>query len=246
MKRLDGLVMKEKYSHINRFLLDVLDQQASKAVRGELIGEVYDFLALLDGVKLVFLHGRGHAPVQWVEPIKTFACSLKLFVIEGFYWDATPYDEFPNWYQDHCRNKLLQFRAWYICKEAELAAAIKNINTRAGRLSMAEEAYLLGYPECCVRAHYERACRYHRGTLSILRRLAKGDQNQMKALAIGNAHLTPVTQQEIEDFDFAFKLHTPRVGSWNMCESCSSGAKPFGSLCLARSKVSNFSRSSYF
>ena len=26
----------------------------------------------------------------------------------------------------------------------------------------------------------------------------------------------------------------------------SSGAKPFGSLCLAKSKVSNFSRSSYF
>ena len=219
--------MKEKNSEINRYLLEILDQQGSKAERRELIGEVYDFLALLDGVKLVFLHGRGHAPVQWVEPIKTFACSLNFFVIEGFYWDATPYDEFPNWYQEHCRNQLLPFRAWYICKEAELAAAIKNINTRAGRLSMAEEAYLLGYPECCVRAHYERACRYHRGTLSILRRLAKGDQNKMEALAIGNAHLIPITQQEIEDFDFAFKIHPPIVGSWNMCDACSSGAKPF-------------------
>ena len=219
--------MREKNSEIYRYLLDIFDQQASEAERRELIGEVYDFLALLDGVKPVFLHGRGHAPVEWVEPIKKLACGLNFFVIEGFYWDATPYDEFPNWYQEHCRNQLLPFRAWYICKEAELAAAIKNINNTGGRLTMAEEASLLGYPECCVRAHYERACRYHRGTLSILKRLGKGDQNQMQALAIGNAHLIPVTAQEIEDFDLAFKIHAPRVGSWNMCDSCSKGAKPF-------------------
>jgi hypothetical protein len=206
-----------------RRLSALLEKQDDSADRGELVAEIHDFLAMLDGIKPVFLHGRGLAPSGWVEHVLSIAGDLGLRVIEGPFWDATAYKEFPEWYADHCRAELKPYRAWYICIDETVARSVQNINDGAGRLSMMEEARLLGYPECCVNAHYERAMRYHRGTLAILKRLASGDDIKMQELFIGGAQLAPVTLQEIDCFDAAFDIHEPQLGSWNTCPECVHG-----------------------
>lgn len=206
-----------------RKLSDLLELQEKNADRGELVAEIHDFLGVLDGIKPVFLHGRGLAPPDWVEKVLVIAHELDLRVVEGPFWDATDYGEFPEWYADHCRAGLLPYHAWYICSDEDIAESVRTVNAATGYLSMTEEARLLGYPECCVNAHYERARRYHQGTLAILKRLANGNENKMQKLFAGGAHLVPVTQQEIDDFDAAFDIHEPRFGSWNMCGACASG-----------------------
>jgi hypothetical protein len=209
---------------IGRKLSTLLKNQDDTADRRELVAEIHDFLAMLDGVKPVFLHGRGLAPLNWIEEVLEMANDLGLYIIEGPFWDATAYEDFPKWYADHCRAELEPYRAWYICNDETLAEAVQNINNAAGRLSMTEEAQRLGYPECCVNTHYERARRYHRGTLSILKRLANGDDIEMQKLFVSGAQIAPVTQQEIDDFDAAFDIHEPQLGSWNMCLACARGA----------------------
>ncbi len=198
----------------------MLEKQDETADRGELVAEIHDFLAMLDGIKPVFLHGRGVAPKHWIENVLKIATNPELYIVEGPFWDATAYGEFPEWYADHCRAELQPYRAWYICKDPSIAEDVQKINAANGRLSMTEEASLLGYPECCVTAHYERARRYHRGSLAILKRLAKSDETKMRDLFFGGANLAPVTPQEINDFDEAFEIHEPAFGSWNLCRAC--------------------------
>jgi len=206
-----------------RRLSTLLEKQDDTADRGELVAEIHDFLAMLEGIKSVFLHWRGLAPRDWVEKVLSIAGDLGLRVIEGPFWDATTYGEFPEWYADHCRAELEPYRAWYICNNETVAESVRNINDAAGRLSVAEEAQLLGYPECCVNAHYGRARRYHRGTLAILKRLGNGDDTKMQELFVGGAQLTPAMPQEIDDFEAAFDIHEPQLGSWNMCPVCVQG-----------------------
>jgi len=201
----------------------LLKKQDDTADRRELVAEIHDFLAMLEGIKPVFLHGRGLAPPIWIEEVLGIAGDLGLRVIVGPFWDATDYGEFPEWYAEKSRAQLEPYRAWYIYRDDAVEMSVRRINAASGRLSMTEEAQLLGYPVCCVNAHYERANRYHRGTLAILKRLSNGDDNMMQKLFLGGAQLTPVTQQEIEDFHEAFDIHEPRLGSWNMCHSCTNG-----------------------
>ena len=79
-----------------RQLSTLLEMQDDTADRRELVAEIHDFLAMLDGIKPVFLHGRGLAPPDWVEQVLSIARELGLRVIEGPFWDATAYEVFQN------------------------------------------------------------------------------------------------------------------------------------------------------
>ena len=201
-------------------LSDLLKKQVESVDRRELIAEIYDFIAMLEGSKPLLLHGRGLAPPSWIKEVLKFSNDLGLHVIKGPFWDATKYEEFPAWYTNCCRKELTSYGAWYICKETTVAEAVAKVNDAAGLLSIAEEARLMGYPECCVDAHYIRARLYHQGTLTILNRLAKGDETQMVNLFAKKVHLTPVTEQEVDYFDAAFDIQEPKLGSWNICRAC--------------------------
>jgi len=204
-------------------LSTLLGKQDEFADRRELIAEIHDFLAMLEGIKPVLLHGRGLAPSHWMEEVLKIAYNIGLCVIKGPFWDATTYGEFPDWYANHCRKELQPHRAWYICKDTTIAESVRRVNDAAGHLSVSEEARLIGYPECCVKAHYERSRRYHWGTLAILERLANGDEKKMQNLFTNEAHLVPVTQQELNDFEMAFDIREPKLGSWNLCHACARG-----------------------
>ena len=61
----------------------LLGRQDQSVDRRELIAETHDFLAMLEGVKPVFLHGRGLAPKDWINEVLGMAQELGLHIVKG-------------------------------------------------------------------------------------------------------------------------------------------------------------------
>ena len=209
-----------KIRRIYRNLRDIEGSLAECINSAELAQEILDFLAMAAGLKPVCLLGPGLESPHWVAGATELARGLDLYVVQGPFWDATPFGKFPDWYRDYTVVQLAPFRAAYVCSSDVTAHEIELVNAGGGRLSMSAEARLLGYPVCCVVAHYDRAVRYHRAIFSILRRLAGGDEGRMQELLSGGAALAPRTQEEIEDMEAAFDLQPASFGSWNKCPHC--------------------------
>lgn len=188
--------------------------------RDELAQEILDFLAMAAGLKPVFLLGRGLDSPRWVDCAAGLAAEFGFHVVRGIFWDATPFDKFPRWYRDYTVAQFGALRSVYVCSSAETATEINAINEAGGRLSMSTEARLLGYPECCVAAHYDSAGRYHQAILSIVKRLAGGDRTQMQALLRSGVPLFPKTPRESANMEALFLLDPASFGSWNQCQSC--------------------------
>ncbi len=188
--------------------------------------EALDFLAVAAGLKPVFVAGRGAGDSGWRDAVGNIAASEGLAVSRGPLWEATPWtppearNGIPEWYREGCARQLARRDALYICGSGPDADAVSTVNTAAGRLTIDDEARLLGYPECCVAAHYERAICYHRATMSMLRRLGANDETRMRALFEGGANMAPATQEELDDLDAAFDIRPAPFGSWNMCAKC--------------------------
>jgi hypothetical protein len=197
----------------------------------ELAQKALDFLALVAGLKPVFVAGRGSGvDGGWQAAIGAMATAAGFVVRQGPLWDATPWQinarniRVPDWYRNHCRTELSGHRAIYVCRRGPDADDIDRINAAEGKLTIAEETRLLGYPDCCVAAHYDRALRYHRATLSMLRRHAGGDESRMLKLLEGHANMAPATEEEIDDLDAAFDIRPAPFGSWNLCTRCAGNA----------------------
>jgi hypothetical protein len=183
--------------------------------------ETLDLLALLAGLKPVFLLGRGLDDARWVAGVLGVVRGLALRVVEGPYWDATPFgDDLPGWYVARSRAALVPLRAWYVCRSAATERAVRAVCANGGRLTVAEEARLLGYPECCVAAHYDRALAFHRATMSILRRHAGGDAARMESLFDAAGRLPPESAAERTGLVSAAAIVPTPFGSWNMCAAC--------------------------
>jgi len=209
-------ILKDVYHSLTALVKKITDT----SIVTKLEMECLDFAAMVSGLKPVFLLGRGIDHPEWVEGIISLSKDLELNVLNGPFWDATPYAGLPSWYREHCQRELGHLRAYYIASGRVSVEAILRINKAGGKLGMTEEARLLGYPECCVAAHYDRTLRYHRATLSILKRLTNGNEPQMISLLTGGANFAPVTNNEISDFEEAFNIHPANQGSWNMCTRC--------------------------
>jgi hypothetical protein len=204
---------------IYRKLSDLAVSLAENADSDDVPQEILDFLAMASGLKPVLLLGRGTAP-QWVEGAAGIARDFGFHVGEGPLWDATPFGKFPGWYRDHALAQLAPLSAVYVCADADVAREVEAVNAGGGRLPMTAEARLLGYPDCCVVAHYDRAVRYHQAIYAILRRLGEGDAERMQALLQGGAAMAPRTPFEISHMAAAFDLHPAPFGSWNRCPYC--------------------------
>ena len=184
-----------------------------------------DLFALLAGLKPVFVLGRGLDDAAWTAGVRDVARDLALRIVEGPFWDATPYgDDLPGWYVERGRAALAPFHAWYVCRSEATEQAVRSVNAADGRLAPATEARLLGYPECCVAAHYDRVLAFHRATLSILRRQAGGDAARMAALFDEAGRLPPETPAEKAALAAAAAIVPAPFGSWNMCDACTADA----------------------
>ena len=90
-------------------------------------------------------------------------------------------------------------------------------------ISVAQEARLLHYPECCVRGHYARAAEYQQVWLDLLRRRAGGDDAKAAELLAANEALEPETEEDAKRLTAAMKTVAVPFTSINACDSCIGG-----------------------
>lgn len=185
--------------------------------------EALDFLAMLAGLKPVFLLGRGFNDPAWIDGVRDLARTQKLHVIEGPYWDAAAgTDGLPDWFVAHVRAAFAGRTAWYVCRSRAAAEEVREV-CETGTPTVAQEARLLGFPVCCVAEHYARNVDYQRVWLDILRRKAAGDEAEMKRLLADGAALDPESVDERDRLEAAMAVTPCPFTSINMCAACAAG-----------------------
>lgn len=188
--------------------------------------EALDFLSMMAGAKPVMLLGRGYNEQVWIKGVLQVAADAKLHVIEGPFWDASADSgagaDLPDWYLDHTRQAFAEHRAWYICRARAVADEVADICESAS-ISVADEARLLNYPECCVRGHYENAADYQRVWLDLLRRKAEGDDAKAAGMLAGGEPLAPETDDDMKRLEAAMKTIPVPFTSINACDACLNG-----------------------
>jgi hypothetical protein len=194
------------------------------------------------GIKPVFVTGRGIADQNWTTGISKIAKESGLTVQEGAYWDAAQWsDDFPAWYAEDTKSLLSPFRAIYITRAKKTTEEVAAICANGGELSMADEARLLAYPDCCVRAHYLRAEGWNRATLSILSRHCEGDEEKMKKMLASEQLPLPETDEEKMIYQMAYSVYPAKMGSWNMCAKCRDSDESPSAVQIAKNrKVAEF------
>ena len=130
--------------------------------------------------------------------------------------------DLPDWYLDHTRHAFAEHRAYYICRAKSVADEVAQICETAA-ISVAEEARLLNYPECCVRAHYERSAEYQRIWLDLLRRKAGGDDQKAADMLAANTPLEPETDEDMKRLEAAMRAIPVPFTSINACQACIDG-----------------------
>lgn len=136
--------------------------------------EMLDFLAMRAGLKPVHLLGRGFDDRDWIDGALAMARKAGLHVIEGPMWNAKPPEEaFPTWYRDHLKATEPVGNVHYICHTKGTAEAVEKSFANPP-ISMDDEARLLGYPPCCVRAHYDRTSLLDQTFYKMLERTGAG------------------------------------------------------------------------
>lgn len=182
--------------------------------------EALDFMAMLAGLKPVLMLGRGFDNRHWIEAALRIADDLKLHVVEGPYWDAVPAPSgLPEWYVAHTGAAFEGLRAHYVCKARATAEEVAEL-CRSGTPSIADEARLLGYPACCVEAHYARNRDYRMAWLAILEREAGGEEAEMRRLLADGVPLAPADDDERARLEAAMAVHAAPFTSVNMCAAC--------------------------
>lgn len=190
--------------------------------------EALDFVAMMAGLKPVMLLGRGFGDPAWIKGVLQVAADAKLHVVEGPFWDASADAgagaDLPDWYLDHTRRAFAEHRAWYIARARATADEVSEICESAA-VTVAQEARLLAYPECCVRGHYERAAVYQRVWLDLLHRKAGGDDAKAVELLASNEPLAPDTDEDRRRLQAAMRTVPVPFTSINACESCLNGGQ---------------------
>jgi len=184
--------------------------------------EILDFLAVFDGLKPAVLIGRGLDNERWIAGVLGIAQALELSIVDAPLREARrPAADLPDWYVDHLEATLAAGRAWYVAASEPVAKALRAMS-RGDPYDVADEAWLLGYPECCVAAHYDRADAWHRLTIAVLDREAGGDEGTMMAMLRAGVTVRPVTDTEQRLYDAAVGFVPSPFGSWNLCAACAS------------------------
>ncbi len=208
-----------------RKLRALADGLAAPADAAAIAQETLDFLAMLDGMKPVYLLGRGLIDAAWQAGVAGVAADLGLRVVDGPYWDVPGcMDGLPAWYVDHTEAELAPFTGRYICRTKAVADEVRAICRAGGRTTVEQEARLLDYPACCVAAHYGRNAAFHRASLAMLRRAAAGDEGEMRRLLAEGAALRPESEAEQAALQACTTVTPCPYTSFNMCLPCCADA----------------------
>lgn len=214
--------LRNTLKKLNKIPSDRTDMREAQAGAQEAL----DFLAMIAGEKPVMLLGRGYNDPIWIKGVLQVATNTKLHIVEGPFWDASPDAgagaDLPDWYLDHTRRAFTEHRAWYISRAKSAADEVAEICETAA-ITVADEARLLNYPDCCVCAHYDRAAEYQRIWLDMLRRKAGGDDQKAVDLLAANEPLEPETDEDIKRLEAAMRAIPVPFTSINACDACING-----------------------
>jgi hypothetical protein len=186
--------------------------------------EMLDFLAARAGLKPVFLIGRGFDDAQWIAGAVAIAQKAEMRITEGPFWDARVEDQaLPGWFRDGLKKNNLRRQAFYITKTVAIADTVQE-SLRDSSVTMDLEASLLGYPSCCVRAHYERDALLNAAFFKVIERVAKGDVSEMQRLLREDDKVMAETEEERVAFQRATTLISAPFTSFHMCQACTENA----------------------
>lgn len=214
--------LRNTLKKLNKIPSDRTDMREAQAGAQEAL----DFLSMMAGEKPVMLLGRGYNDPIWIKGVLQVATNTKLHIVEGPFWDASPDAgagaDLPDWYLDHTRRAFTEHSAWYISRAKSVADEVAEICGTAA-ITVADEARLLNYPDCCVRGHYDRAAEYQRIWLDMLRRKAGGDDQKAADLLAANEPLEPETDEDIKRLEAAMRAIPVPFTSINACDACING-----------------------
>ena len=183
--------------------------------------EMLDFLAMLAGLKPVYMLGCGFDDPTWVRGVTELAKSMGLKITAGLTWKSQPkHSDLPDWYVE-----LLSSRegppssAVYICKSRDTNAAVEDLCSRP-TVTIEEEAKLLGYPVCCVADRY-RGIRLMETTLyNMTLRVSGADIDEMKRIILEDVQMTPETSEELAAAEDLHGGAFAPFTSISMCRKC--------------------------
>jgi len=176
-----------------------------------------DLLAVVAGLKPVCLVGRGVGDDAWCATLRAAANGEGLITVEATPWE--PEGDLPGWYREATARRRARRNCLYFCRNEGIAVQVKVLSAR-GRVSADAEAWLLGYPRCCVAQHHERTLAYEHLLAQRTERLSRGDQARMIRLVETGVEPIPATRAEWDEV-VALTLIAPARGtSVNMCDEC--------------------------
>lgn len=214
-------VNKPRFRNALKKLRQVRFDRSDHANVGMAPQEMLDFLAMLAGLKPVCLVGRGFDDPDWVAGVEALARGMNLNVISGPKWHAQPeHKGLPDWYAEVEVPRPAERPVLYICKSRSIAGEVRAVCT-SSKISMEQEAHLLGYPPCCVRDHYRRSRMFHEGFTLMLHRTSGGDEDEMRRILREDEQMIAETEQEKTLLGEATVQGSAPFTSLNMCPACS-------------------------
>ncbi|MDE0334237.1 MAG: hypothetical protein OXI64_04710 [Defluviicoccus sp.] len=193
---------------------------ADNYVRGTAGQEAIDFVTMMAGLKPVYVSGRGFDHEGWHAAVLELAASNGLYVVAGPYWEARRSSpDLPDWFAERMRKGLTEGRAHYVTKARATADELRELGDGA-RPTVEQEARLLGFPVCCVEAHYAGVAAFEGAAFEMLSRRADGDEEAIRRLVEGDEPVRPETDEERALLSGAMSVNPARNTSLNMCEKC--------------------------
>jgi hypothetical protein len=143
--------------------------------------EALDYLAMLSGLKPVYVLGRGFDDPAWIRGIREISVDLGLYVLDGL--PLRPPERegpLPVWFREYIRSREPRRVVSYVARLEKVAAEMLLLS-QSGEAEEADEARLLGYPECCVRFHHDALRRIAEAEYAIALRDCGGDPERLRA-----------------------------------------------------------------
>jgi hypothetical protein len=191
--------------------------------------EALDFLAMLAGLKPVYMLGRGFDDPGWMRGIRTLSVELGLYVIDGpAFLPPAGESPHPAWFRELAEARVARHAVSYVTRLERLAVDVMRL-AESGRIEAADEARLLGYPECCVREYHAKQRRITEAEYAIALRQSGGDEARLRERIPASPEFLPRDEAEARALRPEWVMAP--FGSFFLCETCqASPESPGGRL----------------
>jgi hypothetical protein len=179
-----------------------------------------DLLAVMATLKPVCVIGRGARDEDWTAALRAIAARAALPAIDAAAWDPEAADgDLPRWYIEATALRRARRPVLYIGCDDAAVRRVAALSAK-GRVGVAEEAALLGYPQCCVARHHARTIALERLAAELTERVAKGDAERMSRMIEAGAAPLPSAPADWQRYAEAAALAPAAGTSIAMCDAC--------------------------